>query len=532
MLASLKSSLGSLSVSERIILALLVATFFLGLDFGFPLTVTTNDEMYFVGGVFRALAERTVLPQGLDVPYGTVNYLFSYILIGISLIVLMPWSGFNFTALEAWVFDHHYLFYLAPRLISALSLVIILFIFYPLVQIKIRLVSVRLALTVLLFANLLVATIFHTGKVWPLTTALLVASFFCLYRVLVGERRFVFGAVVAAFLAFANFPLAGIGLIAIPLLVFYYRHNQWPIKELIGSTAIGALVAILLFSLNYQGIYAQVFSIINDYTLSPVAQAHNVSITESVILFLLKLGMLFAPLLVALVAVAGNIIDRKLFWLSLAYLIIYLSAISVTARWAYDLGSYFRYLLPAGFWLTFMILSFDLNNLNTWRRLIVGLSAGVTLIYFGFAVYYLLIPSTLNKARDWTMDNLNNPRVAIINDAGPLYEPPLNQASARALIDYSCGSRCRLFREGELTSSFKPLVLDSRVSTRLPEGFASVYRVATEELADDNWELIYQITNPSYRGRAQTIDSFGDYFNLNFFKLKNWGDNFYIYQQK
>ncbi len=532
MLVRLKEFLAALTLTERLVLGFLVTSFFVGLDFGFPLTVTTNDEMYFVGGVFRALAEHSIFPQGLDVPYGTLNYLLSYILISISLVGITVLFGFNLGGLESWVFDHYYLFYLAPRLISVLSLIVILAIFYYLAQVKIKSVAVRLTITILLFSNLLVTTIFHTGKVWPLTTALLVVSFFCLYRVLMGERHFAVWSIIFACLALTNFPLAGVGLVVLPVLFFYYRRAGWPIKELIWSIIAGVVLLILVFTFNYEGIYAQVFSIINDYTLSPTAMENNASIPESLVMFLVKTVLLFGPLLVALMVTAGKIVDRKLFWLSLFYLIVYLAAISVTARWAYELGSYFRYLLPVSFWLTFILLSFNLNNLSFWRRFALGLSAGVTLIYFVFAIYYLLTPATLNLVRTWTIDNLNHPGVVIINDTGPVYEPPLNQKTAVALIDYSCGSRCRLFRTGELVSSFEPLVIDSRVTEKLPNHFNEVYRVSNKELFHQEWELVYSITNPLYRGQVQTIDSFGDYFNWQFFKLNNWGDNFYIYRQK
>ncbi|MEK7091453.1 MAG: hypothetical protein AAB900_00515, partial [Patescibacteria group bacterium] len=460
--AKIRAWFSPFTIIERWVLGLLVLSFFVGLNFGFPLTTVTNDEMFFVGSVFRSLASHSFLPQGLDVPYGTLNYLLSFALINAGLLGLLPFFHFNLAALQTWVAGHYYLFYLAPRLVSVLALTGLLLLFYQLAREKIKFVALRLALISLLFTNVIITAIFHTGKVWGLSTFFLVGSALFLYRVWQGDRRYAVWTILFSFLAVANFPLAGLALISLPCLYFIYRQQGWPFRELYRFSAGGLGLLILILAINYQGIGEQIRSIVFDYTLSPFARAYNTPILESILLFGAKALLLFTPLWLALVASTAKIADRKLFKLALGYLVLYLLAVAVTARWVHDLSAAFRYLVPVGFFLTLLIFSLDWRELNRSRQFFIGALVIINLIYFGWTLTLLLRPTTFNLVRDWTVANLNSPQTAIINLTGFWYEPPLNQITALAIQDQFCASRCQVARRGEGSVGFQSLVLGNQ----------------------------------------------------------------------
>lgn len=529
MRAKIKAWFKSLSIIERWVLCLLALSFFVGLNFGFPLTTVTNDEMFFVGSVFRSLASHSFLPQGLDVPYGTLNYLLSFVLISASLLGLLPFFHFNLAVLQTWVAGHYYLFYLAPRLVSALALVGLLILFYDLAREKIKSVALRLALISLLFSNVIITAIFHTGKVWGLSTFFLVGSALFLYRVWQGDRHYAVWAILFSFLAAANFPLAGLALISSPCLYVIYRRQDLPLRELYRFGAGGLGLLILILAINYQGIGEQIRSIVFDYTLSPFARAYNTPIPSSILLFSIKALLLFTPLWLALTASTGKIADQKLFKLALGYLLIYLLAVGLTARWVHDLSAAFRYLVPVGFFLSLLIFSLDWKELGRLRRLSIGALVVINLIYFSFTITLLLRPTTFNLVRDWTAANLNSPQTVIINQTGFWYEPPLNQITALAIQDQFCASRCQSVRRGEGSTEFQSLVLGNQTRATSIVGH-KVYLVATTTVVTRTGDLVYSISEASYRGSPQLLDLFGDYSNLNFFRLHHWGENFYLYR--
>ena len=67
---------------QNIPLILLSVSFFIGIWHALPMLDVVGDEMYYVGGVLRAMENFTLIPAFGEVPYGTITYLLNYVLIG------------------------------------------------------------------------------------------------------------------------------------------------------------------------------------------------------------------------------------------------------------------------------------------------------------------------------------------------------------------------------------------------------------------------------------------------------------------
>ena len=52
---------------EKIIIGLLIISFFIGLWYALPMLKLVGDEMYFVGGVLRSMESQTILPAAGEV---------------------------------------------------------------------------------------------------------------------------------------------------------------------------------------------------------------------------------------------------------------------------------------------------------------------------------------------------------------------------------------------------------------------------------------------------------------------------------
>jgi len=114
---------------ENIIYILLAVSFFIGLRHALPMLTVVGDEMYFVGGVLRAMENHTILPAMGDVPYGILTYFANYFLIGIFLIILCPVYGFSLASLKLSLVMQPEIVYLIPRILSAFVSIGLLFIF-------------------------------------------------------------------------------------------------------------------------------------------------------------------------------------------------------------------------------------------------------------------------------------------------------------------------------------------------------------------------------------------------------------------
>src|SRR3989344_3493488 len=115
---------------EKLVLIFLALSFFVGIWHAFPMLNVVADEMYFVGGVLRAMEHKTILPVAADVPYATLTYFLNYILIALYLLALLPFFKFNLAELKFTLVQAPEIVYWLPRLLSVLLALVFLSLFY------------------------------------------------------------------------------------------------------------------------------------------------------------------------------------------------------------------------------------------------------------------------------------------------------------------------------------------------------------------------------------------------------------------
>src|SRR3989344_5803588 len=152
-----KLDLNAIRAKGYIVLSL---SFFVGLAHALPLTNVISDESPNVGGVLRALENKTVLPAVGDVPYATVTYLLSYVFVAAYLALAWPFFGFDLAALKEQVVDNLSSVYLVTRGSSAVLAIIAAALLYKF--------SRRASITVLVMTSIIVTAMFRTTKVWVL----------------------------------------------------------------------------------------------------------------------------------------------------------------------------------------------------------------------------------------------------------------------------------------------------------------------------------------------------------------------------
>src|SRR3989344_6938071 len=212
---------------ENLVYGLLILSFFIGLWHAFPMLKVISDEMYFVGGVLRAMENFTIFPGAGDVPYGLLTYYLNYILIAKFLILALPFFQFNFNSLKEFLIQSSEIIYLIPRILSAVLAIFYLVIFAKILKKEFTDWKIKLYLLIILFTNMLTVLVLHTGKMWVLSLLLTLASFYYLYRALNYRYRLessVFSRSIILsiffFFFFLNpFIFNGLFLINIPLLL-------------------------------------------------------------------------------------------------------------------------------------------------------------------------------------------------------------------------------------------------------------------------------------------------------------------------
>lgn len=518
---------------EKIVLIILGLSFFIGIWHALPLTNIVTDENYFVGGVLRAIENKSIIPQTDDVPYGTLTYLLNYILIGTTLAILWPFFGFSVEALKLALVENPGLIYWVPRFLSAVLGIGFLFLINSLLKREVTDIKSRLFFLILIFTNIITVTVLHTGKVWVLSTLLVIASFYFLYK-----RNFL-GNIICSFLAFANFPLAGFSLIGLPIIAFAYKKDKAVLKKIAVYALIGFAIYAIITLINFNGVKNQVLSIYGSYLTSTEAIKHNADLLQSFLLNFKKFFALFPLIILTLAIVLKNGIKNKwLFRISLSYLVVYFTLIVGLTRWATDFQSALRYLFPLGFFLIPLTASFNLKFKKIFY--VIGM---ISIIYFLFTIYYLAAPTTYNLAYGWILENLNRDGVVIVNRGldGEIYRGvdelrlPLNRRSALFVDKSYCASQCENVIDHDLNSQFKPLVIDPRsriISTsQLPAG-SEIYYLDELPQNESGLAVIKKFGNEfTDSHRHYSVDySLGNYFDLNFFQIKNLGKPVYLYK--
>jgi hypothetical protein len=503
-----------------------------GIWHALPLRDLILDEMYFTGGVLRAIEHHSLFPLATDVPYGTLTYFLNYLLIGFFLLVLLPFFHFDPLQLKLFVLNSSNFIYLSPRLINSMLAVIYLFLIYKILKKEIDDFRVRLFLIVLLFTNIITSLILHTGKMWVLSVLLVLISFYYLYKTInLNEsenkelKKDIFLSVLFSFLAFSNFPLNIFSLINIPILAIFFRK-----RGLVGYTFKCALAGVFICALvvlsNFGGIKDQVLGIFPTSHLLIEVATRN-SITDSLFLNIEKLFLLFPLMILTIILVVRDKIkNRKLFAVSLLYFLAYFLLISVVAYWSVNFTSALRYLFPLGFFLIFIIGSFNVHFSRAFY--LIGF---VSLIYFLLTLYYLSVPTTHNQAYNWVLANLNNQNMAIINNVTQL-QIPKNKTSYLLEKEKFCASRCRNVITYNLNDNIKPLVIDQFTRDDVSYKAGNVYYIEESVHPSDNMKLIKTFKNDIDDKFFYLVDwNIGSYFDLNYFKIKNLGKNIYVYKK-
>ncbi len=527
---------------ERWVLFCIGLTLFVGLWHGFPITNVVADEGFFSGAVLRALEAHSILPLPLDVPYGTITYYISYVVIGLGLLVMWPFFGFNIAALKSFIIQNPWIVYGLARLVSFALAIICLLAIYKALRRYVEDYRTRLVIIVSLFGTLLVNVIFHTSKVWILSTVLMLASFYCLVRALEGidtpqtetqKKKWIWGSVITAFLSFANFPFMGMSLITLPILLFYFWKDTKCRKLIIVSTSIGALLFLLIVASNFSGIKAQVYSIIFDYSFSEGAKIHNVSLLTSVALHLKKIVLMFPVLLMMLFYCVwkGKVQCRRLFVSSLIYIAVYVVLIIIVDRWSTNDKEGVRYLFPVPFLLMTLIASYRVD----WKKIFL-IPAIITIIFIVPTIYFLSIETTSHRAISYVREKFgNSDDVVFINHVGADTPIPQNKASYLLSKEVECGTKCQITIEKDLEKDFKPLSLDNHtdpVKLKKALEHADVYFVERAVSTSTNMLLVDSFTNPIDDLNFYSLDNTGSYFDLNYFGIKQYGPNIYIYRQQ
>ena len=518
---------------------MLSLSFAVGLWHGFPFTNVVADEMFFAGGSLRAMENYSVLPMALDVPYGTLTYYLSYIVIGIGLAILSVFYTFDLEAVKFLIIQNPFIAYGLARLVSFTLALFCLFAANSILKRYVADYRNRLLIIILLFTNILVNIVFHTNKVWVLSTTLLLVSLYFVVRVFETEensnkKRFIWCAIISAFLSFANFPLMGMTLVSIPLILYKYRNNREFLMTIIKATLFGAVIFGLLVASNFSGIKSQVYSIIFDYTISPNALAHNASIPFSAYLHLKKVIVMF-PLLIILLAYAyirGKVKHRQVFLISGFYLVLYIVLLTVVDRWSLVDKAALRYSFPIPFLMAFLISSLDFP----FRKALL-IPATISVIYLLPTLYFLSVPTTSHLAVDFVRTELSSdPKAVIWNKVGADTPIPQNKLSYELFLEGKCGSLCRATLKYDLEKDFKPVTaLDVHTDLgRLEEVMkdASVYYVLRAASSTPDLVEVSSFTGPVVDLNYYSADNSGSYFDPAYLMLKRFGPNIYIYKSQ
>jgi hypothetical protein len=527
---------------ERVVLGALSLSFFVGIWHGFPSVTTIADEMFFVGGVLRAIEHHTLLPAFGDVPYGTVMYLISYLFSIPFLTTLFVFCGFSVIKLKVFLLTYPWVMYGFLRCVSATSGVLLLVFLNRFLRSIVVDTKTRLALLTLLFSTQLVNFIFHTAKVWVLSTVLLVGSFVYVYRALTAEqersfvdaKKYSFYVVLASFLAFANLPIMGFALLSVPILFWNFRQNRELCLVLCRYIAFGVIIFIAITALNSSSISVQVGSIFKGYLADGSQSRELVSIPHSILLNLEKMVLLF-PLV--FIIFLGNfrttIANRRLFFLSLTYLITYVLLISIVARWSTTVYSFYRYLTPIAFFLVFLVSSLNLVG----RRLVIGVAV-FSFILLGVMLYRLSIPDLYQQLRIELITEMNREGILLVNRAGSTLELPKNAHSYGLIRPEFCATRCIAEGLYGINRSFLPLVIDAQMSstTLTLQNLGLIGEVyvftSTNRNVDTSLTLMKKFTNNTDDTFNYTADNIGSYFNSLLFSFTPFGSNIYVYKNR
>ncbi|MFZ2500422.1 MAG: hypothetical protein WAW90_00330 [Minisyncoccia bacterium] len=524
-------------------MSLLVFGSVMGTWYAFPMLNVVSDEMYFVGGVLRAMQNHTLIPLLYDVPYGTLTFYLNYIWQIPFLLILLALNSGHVSGVYTQLIVHPEYGYLVTRLVSAGIAIGFAFWFerflrregIPMVQ--------RFAVLSVPFMTIMPATILHTGKVWVLSSILVMMSLCLLYRSIRRNRkedqraslRDARMSIVLAALAFANFPLAGIFLITLPILLIVFRKDTAGIVQVLVGTVWGVVLVALVAALNFKNIIFQITDVFTHYHPVGVAAAQSVgmhiSTFFSLILHVKQVAFLFPLTLILIVyALMRNAVqNRLLFFLSAGYAILYFSVIVVLVTWSSDSAGYLRYLFPLAFFFSGMVASLDFKKLH-W---VLYIFCTVQVVVYGYTLYLLSAPTTFNVAAAYVTQTYHDEdRMLIYNNLGDL-DLPRNTRSAFLTQEKFCASKCQYYRSATTTNTFSPTVVgeQSDWSEIHLKDFSSFVWINDRALTNIcAGEPVAIFTGGTADEHFASIDyNFGNYLVPRLWHLPRLGKNIYLY---
>src|SRR3989344_699202 len=521
----------------NIFLTIIGISFFIGIWYAFPMLDVVADENYFTGSVLRSIQNHTIIPAMGDVPYGVITYLVNYILIAFSLIGFLLFFKFDVSALKDYLIQSPEFIYIFPRLLSAMLGIVILFTLNNFLKKEVEDIKSKILLLTVTFTNMLTVFMLHTGKVWILSMTFLTISFYYLYKAIEYNQtpkyninKYIFISILCSLLATINFSLFGFSLINILILLYLFRKNKQIQKSIIKYSFLAGLITAIFASLTFKDItklLVDVFTFMNPVLDKNIVDTRiNLGIPEEMWLNIKKI-LAFFPIhiILILLSIKNKIKNKKLFILSIIYFIVYFLFISSIATWPTKIEAFARYMFPFGFLLTFILMSLNIKFTKLHYTL-----GGISIIYFIFAMTFISIPTSYNLTRDWIIENLNQDKTIVVNKIHGL-ELPKNKDSYYTYQDYYCATKCKNTIKNNINNHIKYITIDLHSKKEDYESsYTNIYYITKEKSTESNLNLIKSFAEDG-------IDNFeldgrmGNYFDLDFFRIKMFGPDIYIYKK-
>ncbi len=485
----------------------------IGIWYGFPNLKVVADEAPFVGGVLRAIENKTLWPD-IDYSY-TVSFFANYLLMVPFIGLIFVITGSTVSAVS-FLMEHVYLAYFIPRIVSVVSALFTLHYFLKFMKKRGRDLYERIILSSIVFGNIIFLVIAHTGKMWALSLFLWFLSFYLFDKALNdGDSKSFFWCVLVSFLAFANFP---VNLIALIFPLYLWREalkKKIYSKALIWGTICGLVMFGVLFLVNYDGWIMQ-------NSVTPIEGGSALGILK----YFISGALVLIPMHVLYIFCVRKFPEDKARWVLWFSLSAYIVIVATRAPWIGGSSpeTYWRYFVYIGFMLGLVLATHHLR----YRKLPLFLAA-VSLIFAFKTTYLLAVPSTHNLARDYLSINSEN---SLVVNMYPYLDLPKDQASYSVVEDDLCQSRC-LYGRSNSTPMTSLFVIDSETKSdqfeRIIREEKIYWLVSLSER--ENLPLVQVVGHDINNSRFREVDYNLGPYSLSLLSLERLGPTIYIYRK-
>ena len=520
---------------EEVFVALFGASFFIGVWYALPMVNTITDVWAFGGGVLRAMEEFSFLP-GYGVAYGTLSFYQNFIAMAVALVAALPFFDFDVAMLKTALIQNPAYTLLVPRIVSVLTAVVFLGIVYCFLKREVESTPWRFTLLVLAFGNVLAAILVRSGKMWILSTALGVVSFIYLYRAVTEEvptrRPGVLSAVsiFSAFLAAANFALAGLFLVNIPILMYAFPKTRATFARLALIATGGATLFAVIFALNATNVLGQISGFALQFLGSSggaMPSIATLSVFEAFMVNARQAIEAFPLLLIALtIAMFGGVRNKTLAVLAVLYIILYMVAVSVVFRVDDGIALNVRHIFPIGFFLLFLLAA-----LRPPVRVVSHALTAVGLLVYIYTVALLSMPTTYNVALGYVVDRYGAADIRI-DESVFEFTLPMNKKSYMLHSTSSCGSACTYARTLPDDITFRPIVVTHDADPRRVAALPSPDLFIASSAVDGCTPLARFGNNISDDAIFDIDINLGRMLMPEFYKLRMLGKNLYLYNAR